>query len=66
VRTLADPLGSALFRTLGSMGAFKAAAQASNQASGVQLQRRLMEWNDAFRTLKLIHGLRDEGINQGL
>jgi hypothetical protein len=65
VRTLADPLGSALFRALGSMGAFKAAAQASNQASGVQLQRRLMEWNDAFRTLKLIHGLRDTGINEG-
>jgi hypothetical protein len=64
IEDLEGPLGSALFQTLESMGAFTAAEQASRQVSGVQLRRRLMEWNDAFRTLKLIHGLRDEGIEQ--
>lgn len=62
VQSVADPLGSALFDTLDTMGAFDAAAQASAQASGPFLHRRLMEWNDAFRTLKLVHGLRDAGI----
>jgi len=64
VKALEDPLGSALFQTLESMGAFTSAEQASRQVSGIQLRRRLMEWNDAFRTLKLIHGLRDKGIDQ--
>ncbi len=62
VKSVADPLGSALFDTLDTMGAFDAAEQASMQASGSFLHRRLMEWNDAFRTLKLVHGLRDAGI----
>jgi hypothetical protein len=57
-------LGPTLFETLTAMGAFAAADKASRQVSGVQLQRRLMEWNDAFRTLKLIHGLRDAGLNR--
>lgn len=63
VRSVADPLGSALFDTLNTMGAFDAAAKASAQVSGPLLHRRLMEWNDAFRTLKLVHGLRDAGIS---
>ena len=62
VQSVADPLGSALFDTLDTMGAFDAAAKASKQVSGSLLHRRLMEWNDAFRTLKLVHGLRDAGI----
>jgi hypothetical protein len=62
VRAAPPPLGESLFSTLSAMGAFAAAQQASQQVSGEQLHRRLMEWNDAFRTLKLVHGLRDAGI----
>lgn len=62
IRAVPDPVGGALFQTLESMGAFAAAEAASQQASGARLHRRLMEWNDAFRTLKLVHGLRDAGI----
>jgi hypothetical protein len=62
IAAVAPPLGPALVQTLEKLGAFEAAEQASQQVSGVQLQRRLMEWNDAFRTLKLVHGLRDLGI----
>jgi hypothetical protein len=59
VRRAPSRLSAPLWNTLSSMGAFAAAEQASEQVGGEQLRRRLMEWNDAFRTLKLIHGLRD-------
>jgi hypothetical protein len=59
VRTPPVPLRSALYETLEGQGAFQAAASAAEQVSGARLLRRLMEWNDAFRTLKLIHALRD-------
>ena len=62
VRAAPSPLGEALAETLARLGAFDAAQQASEQVSGDTLHRRLMEWNDAFRTLKLVHGLRDAGI----
>ena len=63
IEGVAHPIGSALFETLAEMGAFQAAEKASKQVQGEPLRRRLREWNDAFRTLKLIHGLRDRGIN---
>lgn len=60
-----DPrLGELLVQALGSQGAFLAAEKASQQVSGPHLLRRLMEWNDAFRTLKLIHALRDAGLGE--
>ena len=41
-----------------------AALSASRQTrAGAHLHRRLMEWTDAFRTLKLIHALRDQGLH---
>ena len=44
-------------------GALNAAQKAAQQASSTHLlRRRLFEWNDAFRTLRLIHELRDSGI----
>ena len=60
VQSLQEPLGSALLSTLLEMNAFDAVDKASHQVSGSHLHRRLMEWNDAFRTMKLIHGLRDK------
>jgi hypothetical protein len=65
IQQVPEPMGSALFDTLSGLGAFEAAEQASAQVSGPQLHRRLMEWNDGFRTLKLIHGLRDAVIPAG-
>ena len=44
------------------MGAKQAVCLAADQVRGAQLARRLSEWNDAFRTLKLVHGLRDRGL----
>ena len=58
IQVLPEPLGSVLYTTLTSMCAFEAAEKASQQVSGAHLHRRLMEWNDAFRTMKLVHGLR--------
>ena len=52
-----------LKKCLEQQGALKAADKATRQAApGPQLQRRLFEWNDAFRTLRLIHELRDAGL----
>jgi len=59
VRTPSSPLRFALYEALEGQGAFLAASSASAQVSGPRLWRRLMEWNDAFRTLKLVHALRD-------
>jgi hypothetical protein len=48
---------------LEEMGAYHAAESASrNTKMGLPLLRRLHEWNDAFRTLKLVHALRDKGL----
>ena len=45
------------------MGAIEAAIKASeNSKPGRNLARRLLEWNDAFRTLKLVHALRAGGL----
>ncbi|MCA1580780.1 MAG: glycosyltransferase family 2 protein [Acidobacteria bacterium] len=52
-----------LEKTLGEMGAFEAVRLAAAEArEPAALQRRLHTWFDAFRTLKLVHALRDEGF----
>jgi len=52
-----------LHSCLQEMGAFHAADAASRSSKqGLPLLRRLHEWNDAFRTLKLVHALRDKGL----
>ena len=42
----------------------RAAEAAAAQVTGAQLSRRLVEWNDAFRTLKILHGLRDRATGE--
>ena len=45
------------------MGAFEAVRKAAAEArEPAALLRRLHTWFDAFRTLKLVHALRDEGF----
>jgi hypothetical protein len=52
-----------LLSALTEQGAIEAAHGAREQARpGKQLRRRLFEWNDAFRSLRLIHLLRDRGL----
>ena len=55
----ADLLEEAL-RKLGALEAVREAVASRNDP--VTLWRRLHEWFDAFRTLKLIHALRDAGF----
>ncbi len=57
------PIGIALRSAVSELGAVEAAERAREQARGPALLRRLMEWNDAFRTLKLIHGMRGAGLD---
>jgi hypothetical protein len=48
---------------LEKMGAFEAVREAASAARDPDvLLRRLHTWFDAFRTLKLVHGLRDAGF----
>ena len=52
-----------LHGALHDLGAVQAAVDAAQQApAGAKLHRRLLEWNDGFRTLKLIHAIRDRGL----
>lgn len=63
------PSGNPFFRAdlleeaLGKLGAFEAVREALGAAKDpVALRRRLHTWFDAFRTLKLVHALRDAGF----
>lgn len=53
-----------LIEVLSELGALRAAEAAAAQVTGAQLSRRLVEWNDAFRTLKILHGLRDRATGE--
>jgi hypothetical protein len=55
-----DALGEDLAQSLDTLGARDAARDASQRARpGPALAKRLLDWNDAFRSLKLLHALRD-------
>jgi hypothetical protein len=63
------PSGNPFFRAdlledaLGQLGAFEAVREALGATKDpTALRRRLHEWFDAFRTLKLVHALRDAGL----
>jgi len=52
-----------LYTCLDRQGALVAAEKSAAQVSDMErLQHRMFEWNDAFRTLRLIHMLRDAGL----
>ena len=49
------------WKALDETGVFEAANAAAKHAKpGPSLKRRLSEWMDGFRTLKILHGFRDE------
>ena len=49
--------------TLGALGAPEGMTRACSSATDpTQRRRRVMEWLDALRTLKFLHGLRDRGF----
>ena len=52
-----------LNRTLVSINAPKALSQAAAQSIAIRVRKKWIDdWFDAFRTLKLVHALRDEGF----
>jgi hypothetical protein len=59
-----DPSKGLLLSCLEEQGAIQAANRLREQApAGAQLRRRLFEWNDALRSLRLVHLLRDGGLS---
>jgi hypothetical protein len=64
----ADPVAAAgqieplVGKVLEGMGAREALARLAETAPADRLRSRIHEWFDAFRTLKLVHGLRDGGM----
>jgi len=51
------------------LGAFRVLESAlvhteNTKEPNAQLRRRIREWNDGFRTLKIVHGLRDGGLGE--
>ena len=64
LEALEAPYAQPLRRALGAAGHLAAARAAFEQCQGTVLRKRLHDWNDAFRTLKLIHQLRDEGLDE--
>ena len=57
-----DPIGSILKSAVDHLNYLSPVERAINEVSGKVLRKRLVDWNDAFRTLKLIHALRDAGL----
>ena len=59
---VAPPLGPVLRRAVERTGSFAPVEAALEAVQGAVLRKRLEDWNDAFRTLKMVHALRDEGL----
>ena len=56
------PLGPVLRHAIDSLGYLEPVKTAIEAVQGKVLHKRLHDWHDGFRTLKLIHALRDEGL----
>jgi hypothetical protein len=59
---MAEPLGTILMRALIRTDSIGPVERAIKEVEGPVLRKRIHDWNDAFRTLKLVHALRDEGL----
>jgi len=57
-----DPLGPVLRQAVQVTGSQAPVEHALNEVKGRVLRKRIDDWNDAFRTLKMVHALRDEGL----
>lgn len=53
-----------LTSALSAIGAVRALEQALADRSAASLRRRIDDWFDGFRTLKLLHTLRDRGLGE--
>jgi len=56
------PLGPIVRRAVARTGSRAPVERALQEVSGAVLRKRIDDWNDAFRTLKMVHALRDEGL----
>ena len=57
-----EPIGSMLSNAIDTLNYLVPVKRAIDEVRGEVRVKRLHDWNDAFRTLKLIHALRDEGL----
>jgi hypothetical protein len=62
LREVAPPLGPILRRAVERTNSLKPVQKAMESVRGDVLRKRIDDWNDAFRTLKMVHALRDEGL----
>ena len=58
-----EPLGSLLKKAIQAQNYLTPIRRAIVEVKGDVRRKRLRDWNDAFRALKLIHALRDAGLN---
>jgi hypothetical protein len=56
------PLGPILRRAVERTGSLEPVEAALEAVQGDVLRKRIDDWQDAFRTLKMVHALRDEGL----
>ena len=57
-----EPLRSVLKQAIQTQNYLTPVRRAIDEVTGDVRRKRLRDWNDAFRTLKLIHALRDAGL----
>jgi hypothetical protein len=56
------PLGPILRRAVERTGSLAPVVRAMDEVRGAVLRKRIADWQDAFRTMKMVHALRDEGL----
>lgn len=62
LEAVAPPLGPILRRAVEMTGSLEPVEAALAAVEGQVLHKRIHDWQDAFRTLKMVHALRDEGL----
>jgi hypothetical protein len=64
LKELPQPLGPIVRRAVVRSGSVAPVERAINEVQGSVLRKRLDDWHDAFRCLKMVHALRDEGLGK--
>lgn len=59
---ISSPLGDIIRRAVHRVGFVEPLKKALRDVRGQVLRKRVHDWHDGFRTLKLVHALRDEGL----
>jgi len=62
LESISEPLGPVVRRAAAAAGALEPVHAALAAVKGEVLRKRIADGHDAFRTLKMVHALRDEGL----